>query len=223
MIRSNDTKRTVVNYLLQDILATNYYGVGKVTEAFVPLIADGGRVVNVSSGAGPMFVEKCSPEKKRIFTDLAAVDDKVIESVISEFKQLGSAADPVAASNAAGFGGDFGDAFFAYGFSKACLNMYTMFASKQYPHLKINACSPGMIKTDLLAPVAQAAGMTIDELGQKWGAVDVRESVHSTVHLLFSEDPSVQTGQYFGSDAKRSPMGRYRKPGSDPYDGSDGN
>jgi len=42
----------------------NTYGVRRVCEAFAPLIQAGGRIVQVSSGSAPMFVEKCSPEMK---------------------------------------------------------------------------------------------------------------------------------------------------------------
>lgn len=47
---------------LADTLAANITGARLCTDAFLPLIRrDGGRVVNIGSGAGPMFLEKCSP------------------------------------------------------------------------------------------------------------------------------------------------------------------
>ena len=43
------------------------------------------------------------------------------------------------------------------------------------------------------------------------------EGAVSAMYLLFTEDEYVRGG-YFGSDAKRSPLDRYRSPGSEPYD-----
>ena len=40
-------------------LATNLYGAKRVSDSFVPLIADGGRVCNIASASGPMFVAGC--------------------------------------------------------------------------------------------------------------------------------------------------------------------
>ena len=37
------------------------------------------------------------------------------------------------------------------------------------------------------------------------------------LHLLFGE--LTGTGRYYGSDAQRSPLDRYRTPGSAPYTG----
>ena len=36
-------------------------------------------------------------------------------------------------------------------------------------------------------------------------------------HLLFGELEG--NGRYYGSDAKRSPLDKYRSPGSPPYEG----
>ena len=41
------------------IMNTNVYGVKRMSEAFIPLLdAANGRVVNLGSGAGPMYVRK---------------------------------------------------------------------------------------------------------------------------------------------------------------------
>ena len=41
------------------IMNTNVYGVKRMSEAFIPLLdAANGRVVNLGSGAGPMYVKK---------------------------------------------------------------------------------------------------------------------------------------------------------------------
>jgi hypothetical protein len=65
-----------------------------------------------------------------------------------------------------------------------------------------------------------SAGVTVDESISGWGAKEPSEAVTAPMHLLMSCD--VGTGLYYGSDAKRSPMHKYRSPGTDAYDGSEG-
>ena len=50
------------------------------------------------------------------------------------------------------------------------------------------------------------------------GAKTPDEGTVSTMHLLFA-DGLEGSGHYYGSDAKRSPLDRYRSPGSLPYEG----
>lgn len=211
----------VLSQNLDDLLNTNYYGVKKVSEAFLPHIDQfNGRIVNISSGAGPMFVTKCSTEKSALLrSDNVNLDQ--INNLIDEFRlAYSSEGDHRSACESAGFGtGD--QEFFAYGFSKALVNAYTIYLAKLHPTLKINSCTPGMIKTDLFIPLAQKAGKTLDELSDAFGALPVEKSTISTMRLLFDE--SISSGCYFGSDGLRSPMGVYRKPGSPEYTGEDGN
>merc|ERR1711892_1027853 len=50
----------------RDILELNTYSLRRVTEALLPLIQKvKGRIVQISSGAAPMFVKKCNPEIQR--------------------------------------------------------------------------------------------------------------------------------------------------------------
>ena len=91
----------------------------------------------------------------------------------------------------------------AYGFSKALLNVYTMQLAQENPQLKINSCSPGYILTDLTA-------------GR--GAVTPPEKSNcheAPLFLLFGKVEA--NGRYYGSDAVRSPLDRYRGPGDPPY------
>jgi len=50
---------------LRATIDLNSYGVLRVCEAFAPLIEDGGRIVQVSSAAGPSFVGKCNLEMQK--------------------------------------------------------------------------------------------------------------------------------------------------------------
>lgn len=182
---------------LRTIVNVNTLGVVRVCEAFMPLIADGGRVVNVASASGPNFVATCSASRQAFFTD-AGVGWPAVESVIDE---------AIAASER---GEDIGN---AYGFSKACVSLYTMILAREHPRLLINACTPGYIETDLTRPSAQRQGVAPAELGMK----PPREGTRAILHLLFGQPHG--TGHYYGSDAKRSPLDRYRAPGSPEFKG----
>ncbi len=79
----------------------------------------------------------------------------------------------------------------------------------------VNACTPGFIATDLTRPVASAQGKSPEDLGMKPPA----EGTKSALYLLFGS--SQGSGHYYGSDALRSPIDRYRSPGSPAYTGED--
>ena len=186
--------RTVVN--------VNTVGPKRVIDAFLPLTRPDGRVVNVSSASGPMFVARCRDDRRRQLT-APEVTWEAIEALIEECLALDESGGDF---EAAGFGGGN-----AYGLSKACLNAYTMALARQHPNMTINACTPGYIATDLTLP--RARGKDPAELGMKPPA----EGTKATLHLLLG-DPG-GSGWYFGSDAQRSPLDRYRSPGDPPYVG----
>lgn len=171
----------------QEVCAVNYFGPKNVTRAFIPLLnPEGGRVVNISSASGPMFVSKLKAEDQALYTDpnvtMTMIESKIQEAIASKCYD--------------------GEDNQSYGFSKACLNVQTRDFADMYPNLKINACTPGFISTDL------TEGM---------GATNPPEAgTVAPLHLLFDE--SIGTGMYFGSDAKRSPLDRYRGPEDPPYE-----
>ena len=45
------------------------------------------------------------------------------------------------------------------------VNGYTQVLCKRCPTLKVNACSPGFIETDLTRPFAESAGKAPQEMG----------------------------------------------------------
>jgi NAD(P)-dependent dehydrogenase (short-subunit alcohol dehydrogenase family) len=66
-------------------LATNYHGTRNVCEAFLPLLAPGGRLVNIASASAPMFVASCTEGQRRTFTkpdvtlaDIEAVSERAV-------------------------------------------------------------------------------------------------------------------------------------------------
>ncbi|MGF1466519.1 MAG: SDR family NAD(P)-dependent oxidoreductase [Sandaracinaceae bacterium] len=186
------------------IVDVNTRGVRRVCEAFLPLIdPEGGRIVNVTSASGPSFVERCSPERQRFFLD-PEVSPDALEAFLEECLAL-DGPDAFAAQG-------LGDGN-AYGLSKACANTYTQWLAGQHPKLAINACTPGFIETDLTRPYLERSGRSAAEVGMKSPAAGAR----CPLHLLFGELEG--NGWYYGSDAKRSPLHRYRSPGAPPYDG----
>jgi NAD(P)-dependent dehydrogenase (short-subunit alcohol dehydrogenase family) len=100
-----------------------------------------------------------------------------------------------------------------YGLSKALANTYTLLLAREHPALGVNACTPGFIETDMTRHYAEEQGKSATELGMKPPSAGAR----SAMHLLF--DKLEGTGRYYGSDAQRSPLDRYRSPGSPPYTG----
>jgi NAD(P)-dependent dehydrogenase (short-subunit alcohol dehydrogenase family) len=185
-------------------LETNTLGVRRVCEAFVPLVETGGRVVNVTSAAGPSFVATCSPERQRFFLDSQMTWPR-LQAFIDECLATSGGASAFAAKGLAD-----GQ---AYGLSKACANTYTLILAREHPELLVNACTPGFISTDMTRHYAESQGKSPAELGMKTPA----EGAKAPLHLLFGTLEG--SGRFYGSDCKRSPLDRYRAPGSPEYAG----
>eukprot|EP00565_Helicotheca_tamesis_P001385 CAMPEP_0185731194 /NCGR_PEP_ID=MMETSP1171-20130828/12158_1 /TAXON_ID=374046 /ORGANISM="Helicotheca tamensis, Strain CCMP826" /LENGTH=282 /DNA_ID=CAMNT_0028400405 /DNA_START=153 /DNA_END=1001 /DNA_ORIENTATION=- len=176
----------------KDTLETNYFGPRRVDNAFGPqLIRPGGRIVNIASASGPMFVNSCGiPDLKG-----KLAQPLKFEGGINELDEIAKSFYDML---------DYGND--AYGLSKALLNAYTALHAKNEPDLIINSCSPGFIDTDI------TAGMGATNSPEQ-GAV-------CPVHLLMSPElEGVPPGWYYGSDKVRSPLDRYRDPGDPPYEG----
>lgn len=181
-----------------EVVDVNVHGLRRMCDAFAPLISTGGRIVNVTSASGPNFVSRCEFARQKFFTD----PDTSWDALAALMAQCETEAD--LASHGMGGGG-------AYGFSKACANVLTMILSRRYPHLVVNACTPGYIDTDLGRETLH--GRTPREAGMKRPA----DGARVIVQLLFSAPRG--GGWYFGSDGLRSPMDHYRAPGSPEYAG----
>lgn len=178
---------------LADVLQTNVYGIHYVCEAFLPLLdPKEGRIVNVTSASGPNYVSAAAPERKKLLLDR----DMTWPRLDAFMKECIAAKE--------------GD---AYGLSKACANVYTVALAREHPTLKINACTPGFIATDLTQHYAEAQGKTPAEMGMKPPSAGAK----APMFLLFGALEG--NGRYYGSDAQRSPLDRYRSPGDPPYTG----
>ena len=187
---------------LNKVLQVNTFGPKRVCDAFLPLLNPSiGRVVNVTSASGPLYLAGSSNETKKLLTN-PEVSWTEIEKFMSECLKLES-------ERTTDWGGDWS----AYGISKACTNAYSIYLAKKNPNLTINACTPGFIETDLTRPLAESNGKTPAEMGMK----SPEEGVSASVFLLMG-NPS-GSGHYYGSDCVRSPLDKYRSPGDPPYTG----
>ena len=187
---------------LNKVLQVNTFGPKRVCDAFLPLLNPSiGRVVNVTSASGPLYLAGSSNETKKLLTN-SDVSWTEIEKFMSECLKLES-------ERTTDWGGDWP----AYGISKACTNAYSIYLAKNNPNLTINACTPGFIETDLTRPMAEANSETPAEMGMK----SPEEGASVSVFLLMG-NPS-GSGHYYGSDCVRSPLDRYRSPGDPPYTG----
>lgn len=190
---------------LKEVLEVNTVGMRRVCQAVLPLLdPSSGRIVNITSASGPSFVARCSPERQKQFLD-AGAGWEGIEAIIEESLTI-----EAEGGDFEGHGLDGGD---AYGLSKALSNTYTLFLAEKHPSLRINACTPGFIETDMTRPYAENQNKSPEEMGMKPPAQGARPALF----LLFGEPEG--NGRYYGSDAQRSPLDRYRSPGDPPYTG----
>lgn len=190
---------------LASILDVNVVGMRRVSEAFLPLLDPRrGRIVNITSAAGPSFVARCSETRRRFFLD-PNTEWADLEALMKECIPLDG--DP-AAFRERGLGD--GD---SYGLSKACANTYTLQLARRHPELKINAVTPGFIETDLTRGYAASQGKKPADLGMK----TPDQGARAPLKLLFGELEG--NGRYYGSDGLRSPLDRYRSPGDPEYKG----
>ena len=176
-------------------------------EAAHILLEPEGRIVNVSSASGPMFVARCDEARAALLTK-PDVTWSEVEALMRECLRIEEEGGDLAAAGLATSSTGSGQ---AYGLSKACLNAYTIALARENPDLTVNACTPGYIATDLTLP--RAEGVDPASMGMK----PPEEGTKATMHLLFG-DPG-GSGWYFGSDAQRSPLDRYRSPGDPPFTG----
>jgi len=111
------------------IITTNLHGPKLVCENFLDLLEDNGRIVNLGSGSGPMYVGGCSVQDKKALCSPDSID------VTWEFIE-NHAKTNIHSSN-------------TYGLSKALLACYTGLFAREHPHLLVSCVSPGFINTQM--------------------------------------------------------------------------
>jgi len=197
----------------------NTYAPINVTEAFLPLPKnDGGRVVQISSASGPTFVSKCSKSFQDMLVNPNVTFSEVEQKLLFPYLNITDKNLPAEEQKKKIV--DFGAHDSAYGLSKACLNAYTMELAKKNPNLLINSCTPGFIETDLTKGFVKNSSKTPAEMGMKSPDAGAKAAVYLMMGDLRFEIADYESGRYYGSDAVRSPLHKYRSPGDAAYDGS---
>jgi carbonyl reductase 1 len=151
------------------MLECNYYGTLEATQTLLPLIKDGGRLVNVTSMMGAL--SDYSPEIRDLF--LSARTSTRITTLMEEFE------------HAVKVGKEDGWFRNAYGVSKAGVTGLTLTIADEEKRkgskTLINACCPGYVITDMTkgagrltpdqgaqTPVLLALGDIGDQTGLLW-------------------------------------------------------
>ncbi|KAK4956412.1 hypothetical protein LTR10_005936 [Elasticomyces elasticus] len=127
--------------IVQETLHTNYYGTLEATRDLLPLLREGGRMVNVSSMSGKL--NKYSDDIRNAFLQAAKTDVPAVTALMEKFKSAVSEGK----EKEAGFPSA------AYAVSKAGETAFTkviaMEEAKRNRGVLVNACCPGYVKTDM--------------------------------------------------------------------------
>jgi len=111
----------------EEIINTNLYGPRRMCEAFMPLLDPAeGRIVNVGSGAGPMWLRNQSRGVQKTLSTPTVTWEEIERVVLDANGRNG------------------------YGVSKASLSAYSMLLARQYPNILSTTISPGFIDTAIV-------------------------------------------------------------------------
>ncbi|KAJ7519556.1 hypothetical protein O6H91_20G044200 [Diphasiastrum complanatum] len=138
-----------------DVVATNYYGVKKVTKSLLPLIRPSeafGRIINVSSRTGQLQVLRSQELKEVVSAEMLieSVIDSFVENFLADVStgQIISKGWPI-------IEGRGPEAYSDYSVSKIALNAYTrvlageLMSRADGPKISVNAICPGYTNTDM--------------------------------------------------------------------------
>ncbi|XP_067663236.1 carbonyl reductase [NADPH] 1-like [Haliotis asinina] len=122
---------------------TNFWATLDVCSILFPLLRPHSRVVNVSSFASQMALQKCSPAIQRRFTD-PSLKMEDLEQIMCEFVDAAKM----------GKHQDIGFPNSAYGMSKVAVTVMTFIQDRKISKdsredIVINACCPGYVDTDM--------------------------------------------------------------------------
>ncbi|KAF2153161.1 NAD(P)-binding protein [Myriangium duriaei CBS 260.36] len=127
--------------IVKQTLETNYYGTLEATQTILPIIKQGGRLVNVASMAG--HLNKYSDDVRQAFLDASAAGVPEMTSLMETFKKAA----------AQGTEKEQGWPSAAYAVSKAGVIGMTYAISQEQKASKnpilINSCCPGYVETDM--------------------------------------------------------------------------
>lgn len=127
--------------VVKKTLQTNYFGTLEICQSLLPLIREGGRLVNVSSMSGKL--NKYSDEIREAFLAAAKKDVPAVTAIMQQFQKAVEAGQEK----------EEGFPSIAYGVSKAGETAYTkalaLEGSWRKKNILINACCPGYVNTDM--------------------------------------------------------------------------
>ncbi|KAJ7532763.1 hypothetical protein O6H91_13G019200 [Diphasiastrum complanatum] len=179
----------------RDVIHTNYYGVKNVTNALLPLIRAGGRIVNVSSRLGllqassyPVYLSFHTLNNEKVKETISVqegLSENLIDSFVSKFLEAVSKGENFQQGwPAVDFKGTGREAFFDYSVSKIALNAYTKLLAFQLSNkIHVNSFCPGATQTDMA-----------DGLGEK----TVKEGADTGVWLaLLPPSSNLPSGKFF--------------------------
>ncbi len=143
--------------VVRQTLAANFFGPLNLTEALLPLVADGGAIVMVSSGMGELAAY--APALRERFADPGLTRDRLV-ALVDEF----AAAVDAGTYRQAGWPGS------AYRVSKAAIiALAKLLARELAPRgIRVNAVCPGWVRTRMgghTAPRSVGAGRRLGDLG----------------------------------------------------------
>ena len=153
-----------------------------------------GRIVNISSSTGTIFVSKCREDVQNLLntsTSFNDVETRIIEPFLQIVEDHNICINTNAALTVLGLT-DFELIGPGYGLSKAALNVFTRDLAAKNPHLVINSCCPGFVESDLSRGVAKRHKSTPEQMGVK-----CTESGAVTPVFLMMETVS-GSGDYYG-------------------------
>lgn len=176
------------------VMNVNFMGTKRVVEAFTDLLdPQGAKIVNIGSGAGPTYVSSQPIERQKKLCN----PDITLEEIMQDVNRGVPPDEPT-----------HGDTnVYHYGFSKALLSAYTMYLAKTLAsrNILVFCLTPGFIRTQLTSV---------------WnGGKKPEEGTAAIRHCLFEANDPEQSGWFFGSDCKRSPLHYLRNPGEPAFDG----
>ena len=166
------------------IVDTNFYGVLRTTGAFLDLIEDGGRVVNVSSGLGSAWLRTRDERTRRLFSGMGTVEDDRL--TLGALKA--AVTDAIRSASEEGRFESLGK--LGYGLSKAAVTALTLLHAREHKELVFASLTPGFVRT------AMTAGRD--------APLSPAEGTRSIRKCLFAE--GVVSGGYYGADGLRSPL-----------------